>query len=83
MKIKSVEYLGKKVRIIIENCCFLRSTFKHRKKLSYGSAFCRINKGYFETAFQELTNIKKVDINFLENDQENDVCIEELIFYLE
>ena len=83
VKIKSVENLGEKVRILIENHCFLRSSFKNRKKLSYGSAFCRINKGYFEVAFQELTNIKKVDINFLENDDKNDVCIEELIFYLD
>ena len=83
VEIKSVENLGETVRILIENRCFLRGTFKSRKKLSYGSAFCRINKGYFETALMIMTNIKKVDINFIENNQEKDVCIEEFIFYLE
>ena len=81
IKIQKIETTNNKIRIIIENYCFLRDPFRNKKHLRYGSAICRINKGYFEKAFQELTNIKNVDINFLENDEEKDVCIEELIFY--
>ena len=82
VQIKDIEFSENKIRIIIKNRCFLREPIKHREKLKFGRAFCRINKGYFETAFQDLTNIKKVDINFLENDDENDLCLEELVFYL-
>ena len=73
-----------KIKYIIENRCFLREALKLRKKLKPGKAFCRINKGYFEKAFEELLGdkIKKIEINFLEDDEENDVCIEELTFSL-
>ena len=83
VQIRSIEELDDKVRIIIENRCFLRETIKHREKLKFGKAFCRINKGYFEEAFELLVGngIKKIEINFLENDEEKDVCIEELNFY--
>ena len=83
VQIKDVEISKDKIRLIIENRCFLRDPIKDRERLKYGKAFCRINKGYFETAFTDLTKIKKVDINFLENDDEKDVCIEELVFYLD
>jgi len=84
IQIRDIEQYTDKYRIIIENYCFLRKPISHREKLDYGKAFCRINKGYFETAFQKLlgNKIKKVEINFLENDAEKDVCVEELNFYL-
>ena len=69
--------------MVIENRCFLREPIKHREKLEFGKSFCRVNKGYFEEAFQILVGngIKNIEINFLENDEEKDVCIEELNFY--
>lgn len=82
VQIKDIEVSEDKIRMIIENRCFLRDPIKDRERLKYGKAFCRINKGYFEAAFTDLTKIKKVDINYLKNDEEKDVCIEELIFYL-
>jgi hypothetical protein len=84
IKIRDLEQDDNKVRIIIENHCFLREPLKHREKLKFGKAFCRVNKGYFEVAYKELLGdkIRNVEINFLENDPEKDVCIEELIFYL-
>jgi hypothetical protein len=83
IKIKDVEKTEEKVRIVIENHCFLREPFKDREKLKFGKAFCRVNKGYFEVAYKELLgdNIRNVEINFLKNDPEKDVCVEELIFY--
>ncbi|MFO8018876.1 MAG: hypothetical protein R6U96_09585 [Promethearchaeia archaeon] len=83
VQIRKIEEDSVKTRIIIGNKCFLRDPFKDRKKLQYGKAFCRINKGYFEVAFRELIGdeIKKIEINYLENDAENDVCVEELLFY--
>ncbi|TFF97062.1 MAG: hypothetical protein EU547_05355 [Promethearchaeota archaeon] len=84
IKIINVEQTEKKVRIEIENHCFLRDPLKHREKLKFGKAFCRVNKGYFEVAYKELLgdSIRNVEINFIRNDPEKDVCIEELIFYL-
>ena len=84
VQIRDIEELDDKVRVIIENRCFLRETIKHREKLKFGKAFCRVNKGYFEEAFEILVGngIKNIEINFLENDEEKDVCIEEINFYL-
>ena len=84
VQIRDIEELEDKVRIVIENRCFLREPIKHREKLKFGKAFCRVNKGYFEEAFQILVGngIKNIEINFLENDEEKDVCVEELNFYL-
>ena len=83
IQIKAIEQYEDRIRIIIENHCFLRKPISHREKLDFGKAFCRINKGYFETAFQKLlgNKIKKVEVNFLKNNDEKDVCVEELIFY--
>ena len=83
MQIREVQEFQDHFKIIIENYCFLRNPYSHREKLEPGKAFCRINKGYFETAFKKLIGdkLKKVEINFLHNDLENDVCIEEIIFY--
>ena len=83
MQIKEVQEYEDHFKIIIENHCFLRNPYSHRERLKPGKAFCRINKGYFETAFKKLLGdkLKKVEINFLHNDLENDVCIEELVFY--
>ena len=84
VQVRDIEQYEDRYRIIIENHCFLREPIKHREKLEFGKAFCRTNKGYFETAFQKLlgNKIKKIEINFLENDVEKDVCVEELNFYI-
>jgi hypothetical protein len=83
IQVRDIEQYSDRYRIIIENHCFLREPIKHREKLKFGKAFCRINKGYFETAFKKLvgSKVKKIEINFLENDPEKDVCVEELNFY--
>lgn len=84
IQVRDIEQFDDRYRIIIENHCFLRQPIKNREKLKFGKALCRVNKAYFETAFQELlgNKIKKIEINFLENDAEKDVCVEELNFYL-
>jgi len=83
LQIREIQQYPERIRMIIENYCFLREPIKHREKLKFGKAFCRINKGYFETAFKILlgNKIKKIEINFLENDELRDICIEELNFY--
>lgn len=83
MQIREVQEYPDFLKIIIENYCFLRKPYSHREKLNPGKSFCRINKGYFETAFKKLlgNKLKKVEINFLHDDLEKDVCVEELIFY--
>lgn len=84
IQIRDIQEEPGKIRIVIENRCFLRELINTREKLQFGMAFCRINKAYFETAIGILLKdkIKKIEINFLENDEENDFCIEELIFTL-
>jgi len=84
VQIRDIEVADNKKRIIFENRCFLREPIKHRERLKHGKSLCRINKGYFEAAFKELIGdkIKNIDINFLRNDEEKDVCVEELIFGL-
>jgi len=71
------------LRLIIENRCFLSEPMKDREKLKFGKAFCRINKGYFEEAFRQLIGdkIKNIEVNFLNNDEVNDTCVEEVNFY--
>lgn len=83
IQIKDILEDQEKVKIVIENHCFLRTPIKNREKLQFGKAFCRVNKGYFETALKKLlgNKVRKIDINFLYNDEEKDVCVEELIFY--
>jgi len=72
------------IRIIIENHCFLRSPIKNRPNLHFGKKFCRVNKGYFEVALKKLlgNKVKKVEIKFLENCDEKDLCLEEIVFSL-
>ncbi|MHA1913386.1 MAG: hypothetical protein ACW986_13010 [Promethearchaeota archaeon] len=84
IQIREIQQLEDRYRIIIENHCFLREPIKHREKLKFGKALCRINKAYFETAFQKLlgNKVKKIEINYLENDENKDACVEELNFYL-
>ena len=84
IQVKSIEKTDEKIRLLIDNHCFIRDAVKKRDKLKPGKAFCRIPKGYFETAFKKLigSKVKNVDINFLSDDPENDCCEEELIFYL-
>lgn len=83
VQITNVEEDEKKIRFIIDNRCFLRDSYKHREKLKPGKAFCRVNKGYFEIALKEMLRetIKGVEINFLDDNVEKDVCEEEIIFY--
>jgi len=83
VQIRDVEEDERKIRFVIKNRCFLRDSYKHREKLKPGKAFCRVNKAYFETAFKKLLgdSIKDVEINFLYDDKENDICKEEVIFY--
>ncbi|MHA1150517.1 MAG: hypothetical protein ACTSR8_20045 [Promethearchaeota archaeon] len=84
IQIRDIEQNGNKIRFVIENRCFLRDSIKTREKLKFGKAFCRINKGYFETAFKNMLGdtLEKIDISYLHNDDEKDVCVEELVFYL-
>ena len=83
IQIREVQLNSEQTRIVIENFCFLREPLKHREKLQPGKAFCRVNKGYFETTFRKLlgNKVKKIEINFLHDDPEKDLCVEELIFY--
>lgn len=85
VQIKQIEEnkLEKSIRILIENQCFLREPIKRRNKLEPGKALCRISKGYFESAFTKLLGdkLKKIEINFIKNDEWNDLCVEELKFY--
>jgi len=83
IQITNVEEDDEKIRFIIENRCFLRNSYKHRKRLKPGKAFCRVNKGYFEKALKEMLGetIKRVEINFLDDNVEKDVCEEEIIFF--
>ena len=84
IQVRDIEQYEDRYRIIIENHCFLREPIKHREKLKFGKALCRINKAYFETAFKILlgNKVKNIEINYLENDTEKDVCVEELNFYI-
>ncbi len=83
IQVRTIEEDDEKVRLVIENRCFLRDSIKRRPKLDFGKAFCRVNKGYFETALRKMlgSDISKIDINYIENDEEKDACIEELVFY--
>jgi predicted hydrocarbon binding protein len=83
IQIREIEQTPQMLRIIIENRCFLREPIKHREKMQFGKAFCRINKGYFEVAFKRLLGkkIKNIEINFIENDDIKDRCVEELKFF--
>jgi hypothetical protein len=83
LQIREVQEYQDSFKIIIENYCFLRDPYSHREKLEPGKAFCRINKGYFETAFRKLLGdkLKNVEVNFLHNDVDKNVCVEEIVFY--
>ncbi|TFG05816.1 MAG: hypothetical protein EU539_08925 [Promethearchaeota archaeon] len=83
VQIRDIEENDEMMRLVIENRCFLRNPIKHRPKLQFGKSLCRVNKGYFECALNDLLgdNVKKIEINFLGNDDEKDKCIEELKFY--
>jgi hypothetical protein len=83
VEVRDIQEDEEKIRIEISNRCFLREPFKDREKLKFGKAFCRVNKGYFETAFNLMLDdtFEKIEINFLRNDKDEDACIEELIFY--
>lgn len=84
IQIKEYKVEQNQIRIVLENHCFLRNPIKNRSNLDFGKNFCRINKGYFETALKKLlgNQVKKIEIKFLENNNERDLCTEELLFYL-
>lgn len=84
IQIKDIKQNDELITIIIENHCFLRTSIESRENLQFGKAFCRVNKGYFEIAFKKLLGdkIKKIDIRFLNNNPEKNVCVEEMNFYL-
>ncbi|MHA1764022.1 MAG: hypothetical protein ACTSYC_09760, partial [Promethearchaeota archaeon] len=73
----------RKITLTIENHCFLRESIKKREKLKPGKTLCRISKGYFESAFKNLLGkkLRKIEINFIKDDESKDVCIEVLHFY--
>lgn len=83
IQIRDIEHHDNMLKLINENRCFLREPIKHRNKLDFGKALCRVNKGYFKNAFKLLVGSKllRIEINFLENDPIKDVCVEELKFY--
>ena len=83
IQIRDIQEDPNSIRILIENHCYLRRLIKNREKLEFGMAFCRVNKGFFETTIKILLEdkIKNIEINFIENDEENEFCLEELIFY--
>lgn len=83
IQVREMEQTDNMLKLIIENRCFLRESIKNREKLNFGKAFCRVNKGYFEKAFKSLvgSKLKKIEIDFIENDPLRDMCIEELKFY--
>lgn len=85
IQIKEIKKTDDTISIVIENHCFLRSSIENREKLQFGKAFCRVNKGYFEVAFKKLlgSKVKKIDISFLYNDPEKQVCVEEMKFFLD
>ena len=85
IKVRNIEIYGENsVRLTIENRCFLRESIKNRDRMQFGKAFCRVNKGYFEQALKFLVGKKllDVDIKFLYNDEDKDVCVEQLEFHL-
>ena len=83
IRVRDIEEDFDKIRLVFENYCFLRKPIRHRRDMKFGSTICRVNKGYFETAFKKLlgTKIKKIEVNFLYNDKEKGVCVEEIMFY--
>ena len=83
VEVRDIEEDDEKLKITIKNRCFLREPLSHRPTLRPGKAFCRINKAYFEIALKKMigNKVKKVDINFIEDDPENDCCIETVEFY--
>lgn len=70
-----------KIVITIQNRCFYRESIQKSDRIKIGKALCRINKGFFESACKKLTGFK-CDIDFIENDEENDACIESLVLQI-
>ncbi|MHA1341653.1 MAG: hypothetical protein ACTSRZ_17120 [Promethearchaeota archaeon] len=71
----------KKLTFFIRNKCFFRESLKKRSRLKIGGPLCRINKAYFEVAFKKLTGLKN-EISFVQNDEDNDVCLETVAFFI-
>jgi hypothetical protein len=83
IQVRDIQEDDEKIKLILENHCFLRDPIKNRAKLKHGKAFCRVNKGYVETALKKLIGdkISGLEIKFLYNDDYKDACVEELLFY--
>ena len=83
IKIRELYEDDEKIKLIIENHCFLRNPIKNRSRLKHGKSFCRVNKGYVETALKKLMGdkISGLDIKFISSDDLIDACIEELVIY--
>ena len=83
IQVRDIQEDDEKIKLIIENHCFLRDPIKNRTNLKHGKAFCRVNKGYVETALKKLIGdkISGLEIKFLYNDDYKDNCVEELLFY--
>jgi hypothetical protein len=83
IQVRDLQEDDEKIKLIIENHCFLREPIKNRANLKHGKAFCRVNKGYVETALKNLIGdkISGLEIKFLYNDDYKDACVEELLFY--
>lgn len=66
--------------ITFTNHCFLRNIIKDREKLRAGGRLCRITKGYIESAMDTLLKggDQKVEVGFVENDEDGDCCLEKL-----
>ena len=74
IQVKDIQEDDEKIKLIIENHCFLRDPIKSRANLKPGKAFCRVNKGYVETALKNLIGdkISGLEIKFLYNDDYKD-----------
>ena len=79
--VKRIEQDGETVSITFTNHCFLRAAIKDRPDLQAGGRLCRITKGYIESALATLLagGYQKIDVAFMENDMENDCCLERVV----
>ncbi|MBD3353264.1 MAG: hypothetical protein GF364_17420 [Candidatus Lokiarchaeota archaeon] len=79
VEIKNQKY--NKIIVKQQNKCFFRNSLKKKSRLRIGGPLCRINKGYYEKVFSEITGYK-CEIGFIRDDKDNDVCIESIVFYV-
>jgi len=70
-----------KLKILLENRCFYRESFKRKKWLKIGGPLCRVSKAFIEIACKRLTGLK-CDIDFIQNHEEKNVCSENLVILI-